>query len=192
MAPRGTAESDSEARYVIADSPLGKMLVAGSDRGLCAVAFGDTDAALAAALAELAPGASPVRGGELQDAVGAIVASLDGGNDPLLPLDVAASPFTMRVWDALRRVPRGEVRTYGAIAQDLGDPRLARAVGTACGANPVSVVIPCHRAVRSDGGLGGYRWGLDRKRWLLANEGAVLPRSRNEEGSAQMALPLDR
>jgi O-6-methylguanine DNA methyltransferase len=87
-----------------------------------------------------------------------------------LPLDVQATAFQRRVWEALRQIPRGEVRTYGQIAREIGQPEAVRAVGRACGANPVALAIPCHRVVGADGGLGGYRWGVERKRRLLEAE----------------------
>jgi AraC family transcriptional regulator of adaptative response/methylated-DNA-[protein]-cysteine methyltransferase len=87
-----------------------------------------------------------------------------------VPLDIRGTVFQRRVWETLRRIPRGETRTYQDIARAIGAPRAVRAVGSACGANPVSLAVPCHRAVRTDGGLGGYAWGLQRKRKLLAIE----------------------
>jgi AraC family transcriptional regulator of adaptative response/methylated-DNA-[protein]-cysteine methyltransferase len=89
-----------------------------------------------------------------------------------IPLDIAATAFQHRVWDALRQIPPGETRSYSEVAQSIGEPHAARAVGYACATNPVAVVVPCHRVIRSDGGLGGYRWGTDRKEALLAQEAA--------------------
>jgi AraC family transcriptional regulator of adaptative response/methylated-DNA-[protein]-cysteine methyltransferase len=107
----------------------------------------------------------------LEADVAMVLESLETGTAPAsLPLDVRASAFQAQVWEALRAIPVGETRTYGQIAETLGIPRGARAVGRACATNPVSLVIPCHRAVRNDGGLGGYRWGLERKKALLEKE----------------------
>jgi O-6-methylguanine DNA methyltransferase len=103
--------------------------------------------------------------------VRAIVRYLDGGGPRLdLPVDVRATAFQRRVWEALRRIPCGTTRTYGEIARAMGRPKAARAVARACATNPVSLVIPCHRVVREDGGMGGYRWGVERKEALLAQE----------------------
>jgi AraC family transcriptional regulator of adaptative response/methylated-DNA-[protein]-cysteine methyltransferase len=153
-------------------SPLGPMLVAVSRRGVCAVRFGSSRAALERWLREEFPAA--LRGpatARLRAAVQAALAATAGhAPDAALPLDVRATAFQRQVWQALRAIPPGETRTYGEIARAIGRPRAARAVGAACGANPVAVLVPCHRAVRGDGGLGGYAYGVARKRTLLARE----------------------
>ena len=164
--------------YAMADSPLDRLLVAASERGVCALYLGDDDPALAGELEREFPFAErrhdpAALGGWLDQALAAID---DEGAARALPLDVRASAFQARVWTALRAIPRGETRTYGEIAVAIGTAGAARAVGSACGRNPVSVVVPCHRALRGDGGLGGYRWGLARKRRLLAAEGAITNR----------------
>ena len=98
---------------------------------------------------------------------------VEDGSEPSVPLDPIGTEFQMRVWNALRRIPRGETRSYADIARAIGSPDAVRAVGAACGANPIALFIPCHRVVRSNGALGGYRWGLDLKRALLKRENAL-------------------
>jgi AraC family transcriptional regulator of adaptative response/methylated-DNA-[protein]-cysteine methyltransferase len=161
--------------YTIVDCPLGRLLVAATDRGVCAVSLGDSDAKLEAALKSDYPAAEVYRGGGgLGEWVNALLRHLDGAQPDLrLPLDVRATGFQARVWEQLRAIPYGSVRTYGQIARALGRPTAARAVGRACATNPVSLVIPCHRAVGQDGSLVGYRWGLERKHLLLERERAV-------------------
>ncbi len=153
-------------------SPLGTVLLAATERGVCSVKLGADAAALARALREEFSGAQLVEDAAgMQELKAALLAFLRG-DSPLarLPLDVRGTLFQRRVWEALRRIPHGETRTYAAIARAVGAPAAVRAVGSACGANPVALVVPCHRAVRTDGGLGGYAWGLGRKRRLLKLE----------------------
>ena len=162
--------------YAIADCALGRLLVAATERGVCAVYFADTDRALEAALSREYP-AAEIHRGEHGAArwIGAILRHLEGKQPHLdLPTDVKATAFQQRVWQQLQAIPYGETRTYREIAEHIGTPRAARAVGRACATNPVSVVVPCHRAVREDGGLGGYRWGITRKERLLAHERAMV------------------
>lgn len=158
--------------YTIADSPLGYLLVAATERGVCFVSMGDTPADLEAELRGEFPAAEPERDDDgLGEWVNAILDHLGGQQPHLeLPLDVRATAFQRRVWQALQAIPIGETRTYRQIAASIGQPTAARAVGNACATNPVSLVIPCHRAVREDGSLGGYRWGLQRKAALLEQE----------------------
>ncbi len=160
--------------YTITASPLGRLLVAATERGLCAVSLGDADPPLEAALRAEYPSAEVRRDDEgLGRWVAALMRYLHGQAPRLaLPLDIQATAFQRQVWEALRAIPYGATRSYGEVARALGRPAAARAVARACAANPVALVIPCHRVVRGDGGLGGYRWGLDRKRALLAREGA--------------------
>jgi AraC family transcriptional regulator of adaptative response/methylated-DNA-[protein]-cysteine methyltransferase len=167
--------------FAIVPTALGPLLVAASERGVCRVAFGDDERELAALLARELPYARLARGGsEVEAWAAALARAVDGDTARLeVPLDVAGSRFQRRVWDALRAIPRGEVRSYGNVARALGAPRAYRAVAQACGANPVPIAIPCHRVVASDG-LGGYRFGVARKRALLAREGAP-----NEKGPAE-------
>ena len=164
-------------RYTTAPTPLGRMLVAATPIGVCSIAFGRDHAELVADLrkrfnqAELVPAKGNT--GWLADAV-AFVAS-QTGEHPLaatFPLDVRATAFQQRVWKALQQIPRGQTSTYSAVARSLGRPTAARAVGAAIGSNPLAVVIPCHRVIGKDGSLTGYRWGLERKRKLLAAEAA--------------------
>jgi len=158
--------------YTIVDSALGRLLVAGTGRGVSAVYLGDADARLEAELrreyplAELARDAAGVG-----DWVRKLVSHLDGGPRKLdLPLDVQATAFQWRVWEQLRAIPYGATRSYTQVARELGRPTATRAVARACATNPVSIVVPCHRVLRQDGHLGGYRWGLERKRKLLEKE----------------------
>ena len=176
--------------YTIVDSALGRLLVAGTDRGICAVYLDEQDATLEAALAREYPQAERMRvdpesplgsasdplgfaSGPLSRWASAIQQYLQGANPQLdLPLDVPATPFQLRVWEALRRIPYGETRTYTQLAQSIGQPAAVRAVARACATNPAALVNPCHRIIRSDGSLGGYRWGLSRKQALLEQEKA--------------------
>jgi AraC family transcriptional regulator of adaptative response/methylated-DNA-[protein]-cysteine methyltransferase len=156
--------------YCAFASPLGTVLLAATDKGLCSVKLGNDPALLQRLLREEFSEAELVEDSltELKQKILAFIA----GEASLarLPLDVRGTVFQRRVWDELRRIPRGETRTYGEIARAIGAPAAVRAVGSACGANPVALVVPCHRAVRTDGGLGGYAWGVSRKKRLLALE----------------------
>lgn len=161
--------------YHIASCSLGRVLVAGTERGVCHVRFGETEAELEAGLRAELPCAllrpEPIRLKPWSDAV---VSYADGRSAHLeVPLDVRGSRFQQRVWAALRGIARGETRSYSELADSLGMPRGARAVARACAANPVAVAIPCHRVVARDGSLGGYRYGLARKRTLLMREGVT-------------------
>ena len=151
-------------------SPLGTVLIAASERGLCSVKLGDEPARLASLLGEEFNQAQ-LSEKPLPELKTKILAFIDGEVSlARVPLDIRGTVFQRRVWETLRRIPRGETRTYQDIARAIGAPRAVRAVGSACGANPVALAVPCHRAVRTDGGLGGYAWGLQRKRKLLALE----------------------
>jgi AraC family transcriptional regulator of adaptative response/methylated-DNA-[protein]-cysteine methyltransferase len=158
-------------RYTITDCPLGRLLLAGAERGVCAVYLGDEDGPLETELAREFSAATRARDDESLAAWAEQVRLHLSGSLPHLelPLDVRATAFQWRVWQKLMQIPRGQTRTYGDLARELGetDPR---AVGHACATNPVSVIIPCHRVVRKDGGLAGYRWGLHRKKRLLEQE----------------------
>jgi AraC family transcriptional regulator of adaptative response/methylated-DNA-[protein]-cysteine methyltransferase len=167
-------------RFALAASSFGRLLVAATERGICAVRLGDDDETLAAGLDRDYPQATRERvagGDPLEEWVAVIVASLEesGATAPLasLPLDVRATAFAGRVWRELQRIPRGATRSYGQVAAALGAPAAARAVARACAANPVALVVPCHRVVRAGGEPGGYRWGAERKLRLLAAEGAL-------------------
>ncbi len=165
--------------YVIVPSPLGRLLVAATDRGVCAVRLGGADAALEAGLRAEFPAADLRREtGPLAGWVAAIVRHLEGQGPRLdVPVDVRATAFQWRVWSALRRIPYGHTRSYADVAREVGAPKAVRAVARACAANPVALVVPCHRVVRSDGALGGYRWGARRKATLLARERAAALRA---------------
>ncbi|NTW98201.1 MAG: methylated-DNA--[protein]-cysteine S-methyltransferase [Oscillochloris sp.] len=154
--------------YTIVDSPLGRLLVAATDRGVCAVSLGDDDAHLERELRAEYPRAELARDDLTGEAVAEILAYLSGQRPRLdLALDVPGTAFQRQVWQALQAIPYGETRTYLQIAEGLGNPRAVRAVGRACATNPASLVVPCHRAVGSDGKLHGFRWGLQRKQALL-------------------------
>ncbi len=161
--------------YALGDSPLGRVLVAATDRGLCAVSLGDDDASLAARLRTEFPAAElSADAPRLRALLHSVLERLNAGLPAAdLPTDVRATAFRRRVWDALTRIPRGETRTYADVAREIGQPAAARAVASACAANPLAVIVPCHRVVRGDGGLGGYRWGAERKRALLEREQAL-------------------
>ena len=163
--------------YTIVESPLGRLLVAATEKGVCRISLADDDATLEGTLAKEFPWAEVSRDdGRLREWVG-IVASIVCGDTPdagaELPLDVRGTAFQRRVWEALRQIPRGQTRTYAEIADTIGQPRATRAVANACGKNPTPVVVPCHRVVRSDGGVGGYALGTERKEALLKQEGAL-------------------
>jgi AraC family transcriptional regulator of adaptative response/methylated-DNA-[protein]-cysteine methyltransferase len=158
--------------YTTARCALGRVLVAETERGISAVYLGDRGADLVAALRKEYPRAE-IRGGSKAHSkwVREIVRHLAGANPRLnLPTDVIATAFQRRVWEALRSIPLGETRTYAEVARGIGQPRAIRAVARACATNPAAIVVPCHRVVRTDGTLGGYRWGLDRKQNLLNRE----------------------
>jgi len=157
---------------VIRDCSLGQALIAFTPRGVCAIFLADRADDLQAQLRARFPGASIVAAGpDREPLAAAVVQLIDGaGVAPELPLDLVGTAFQQRVWRALRELPPGTTTSYAELARRIGAPRAVRAVGTACGANPVAVAIPCHRVLRGDGALGGYRWGLERKKALLARE----------------------
>ena len=159
-------------QYAIVPSPLGRVLVAATARGLCAVRFGESANELEGELRREFHAATMVRDDAgLQPYLAPLLASLRGERVTLdLPLDVRATAFQKKVWDELRRIPRGETRSYSQVAHAIGDDKAVRAVAQACASNPVAIAVPCHRVVRSDGELAGYRWGLARKKKLLRQE----------------------
>ncbi len=160
-------------RFTTVATALGPVLVAATDRGLCSVALGDDAASLEGALRREYPAATIEQcDRELRTWAGAVVARLAGREAERVPLDAGGTTFQWRVWEALQEIPRGQTRSYGEIAREIGHPSAARAVARACASNPLALVVPCHRVVRVDGGLGGYRWGVERKRELLAREAA--------------------
>ena len=156
-------------RWTVADTSLGPMLVAATDKGLCRIAFDEDAAALHAHFpnAEIVPG-----GAALADLAARVVAQVESPDrDQDLPLDVQGTAFQEAIWQELRRIPAGETRSYAELAAAAGNPKAVRAAGTACGANHVPVVIPCHRVQRADGGIGGYAYGVERKLALRRREG---------------------
>jgi AraC family transcriptional regulator of adaptative response/methylated-DNA-[protein]-cysteine methyltransferase len=156
--------------YCCFPTPLGTALIAATGRGLCSLKLGADEGALKKLLREEF-GEAELLESELPELRKGIVEFLRGdANLAKVPVDIRGTVFQRKVWAELRRIPRGETRTYAQIARAIGAPRAVRAVGSACGANPVALVVPCHRAVRTDGGLGGYAWGLPRKKKLLALE----------------------
>ncbi len=159
-------------RYTIASCPLGRLLVAATPRGICSVCLGASDRMLRLALRREYPRAEIRKDGvELRGYLRALLRYLHGAERQLaLPLDVQATAFQERVWAALRRIPYGATRTYSQVARSIGRPGATRAVARACATNPACIIVPCHRVVRSDGGLGGYRWGIERKQALLDRE----------------------
>jgi AraC family transcriptional regulator of adaptative response/methylated-DNA-[protein]-cysteine methyltransferase len=170
-----------EIGYSIVDCALGRLLVAATERGVCAVSLGDSDAVLEAALRAEYPNAQIHHDESRGKWVSALVSHLNGRQPALnLPVDLQATAFQRRVWEELRRIPYGATRSYSQVARAIGRPSAVRAVAHACATNPVSVVIPCHRVVREDGSLGGYRWGLKRKQALLDKEKSRSHRSRSE------------
>ncbi len=158
--------------YTTAASPLGRLLVARTERGVCSVSLADSDRALEARLRHEYPQAEVRRDRNgLSQTVNTLMRYLEGRQPRLdLPLDIRGTAFQCRVWEELTRIPYGSTRTYGEVARAIGKPGAARAVGTACGSNPVPLIVPCHRVVRGGGALGGYGLGLPRKKALLAME----------------------
>jgi AraC family transcriptional regulator, regulatory protein of adaptative response / methylated-DNA-[protein]-cysteine methyltransferase len=164
---------DMNIRFsIVPDSMVGKMLVASTDRGICALSFGDTEEELIRSLAAEFPSADITRDDESVDTLVRPVLEHLAGRRPRLdlPLDVQATAFQRLVWEELRRIPYGETRTYTQVAGAVGKPGAVRAVASACAKNPAALVTPCHRVVRSDGSLAGYRWGIQRKEALLHQE----------------------
>jgi AraC family transcriptional regulator, regulatory protein of adaptative response / methylated-DNA-[protein]-cysteine methyltransferase len=165
-------------RYTCADSPLGRMLVAATERGICSIQFARSDGELMEGLKREFPfAARKVDGGGLQSWVGALLEHMMGKDlDSSLPLDIRATVFQRRVWAYLQSIPFGATKSYSEVAKGIGQPRACRAVARACATNPVAVAIPCHRVVREDGSMGGYRWGVERKKVLLDMERSVVER----------------
>jgi AraC family transcriptional regulator of adaptative response/methylated-DNA-[protein]-cysteine methyltransferase len=159
-------------RYACADSPLGRMLIAATDRGVCSIQFARSDGELIEGLKREFPFAvrKPDDGG-LQSSVAALLKKMSGRElNAALPLDIRATAFQRRVWTYLQSIPFGKTQSYGQVAKAIGQPGASRAVARACATNPVAVAIPCHRVVREDGNVSGYRWGVERKKALLELE----------------------
>ena len=168
--------------HVTVDSPLGRMMVGATDRGLCFLQFGDTGEDLLRALEREYPAARHEAMREpypeaFQNWMTALSRHLEGGEPHMdLPLDIRATAFQMRVWNYLQSIPYGEVQSYREVAEGIGQPTASRAVARACASNTVAVLIPCHRVIRGTGELGGYRWGVARKRTLIDRERSKLRR----------------
>jgi len=162
---------EEQIEYGITTCSLGQVLVARTERGICAVRLGDSAATLERELRAEFPGAI-LRRDDSAEWLPGVVADVQGeaSDDARLPLDVRVTAFQRRVYQALLRIPRGETRSYHEIAESLGMPSASRAVARACATNPIAILVPCHRVVRGDGALAGYRWGVERKRKLLARE----------------------
>lgn len=158
--------------FTTVDCELGKLLVARTEKGICSVTFGDSDREMRERLEKEFSAAEICEdNSNLKEFVKIILSNLDGSNKTLdLPLDLQATAFQMRVWEILRKIPYGETVSYQEVAEKLGNKKAVRAVATACASNRVALVIPCHRVVRSNGELSGYRWGVERKKRLLENE----------------------
>ena len=161
-----------EIGYTTASSHLGRLLVAGTAKGVSAIYIGDSDQRLEAELRREFPSAKISEdNAQVSRWIRQLLRHLSGEQPNLdLPLDVRATAFQRRVWQLLQQIPRGSTRSYGDLARTIGLPKAQRAVARACATNPAAILIPCHRVVREDGGLGGYRWGIKRKQTLLALE----------------------
>jgi len=166
----GGAQTD--IRFAVGECSLGSILVAQSERGICAIFLGDDPDALVRELQDQFPNANLIGGDAgFEQLVAKVVGFVEAPERGLdLPLDVRGTAFQQRVWQSLRRIPAGSTASYTDVAKLIGSPRSVRAVAQACGANKLAVVIPCHRVVRNDGALSGYRWGVERKRALLKKE----------------------
>lgn len=170
-----TGGSEAEIRFAVGECSLGSILVAASERGVCSILLGDDPDQLVRDLQDRFPNAHLIGGDEtFERTVAQVVGMVETPQAKAdLPLDVRGTAFQQRVWQALRNIPLGKTASYAEIAQAIGEPRAVRAVAAACAANPLAVAIPCHRVVRSDGALSGYRWGVERKRALLSREAAA-------------------
>ena len=158
--------------FTVVDTPLGKLLIAATPRGLCSVRFGGSETGLARELRQEFQAATVRRDDQALQPLAAHVKDLlgKGAGTREVPLDIRGTAFQLMVWNTLRQIPRGETRSYSEIARQIGKPKSVRAVANACGANPVAVVVPCHRVVQKNGSLAGYRWGVERKAALLTSE----------------------
>jgi len=159
-------------RYTVTDSPLGRLLIAATDKGICAIQFADSDEELEHGLKHEFPFAVRRRDdGAMMPWKKDLLRQMRGQKlNTALPLDIQATAFQRRVWAYLQSIPFGDTRSYGQVAKAIGQPSASRAVARACATNPVAVAIPCHRIIRENGGMGGYRWGMDRKKTLLDME----------------------
>ncbi len=167
----GNGGAGERIQFSIVDSPLGRLLAAYTEKGVCAVAIGEDDDALEHAFRADLPRAQVLQAGPVvHEWIAAIVRSIDGDFSAAIPVDARGTAFQRRVWNALQQIPRGTTLSYSDVAKRIGQPSAVRAVARACATNPVALVIPCHRVIREDGTMGGYRWGLERKKQLLELE----------------------
>ena len=164
--------TNTAIRFAIGECSLGAILVARSEVGLCAILMGDDAAALLEDLQDRFPKAELIAGDAAFEAlVATVIGFVEAPQQSLnLPLDIRGTAFQQRVWTALQQIPVGSTLSYAELAQRIGQPNATRAVAGACAANPLAVAIPCHRIIRQDGALSGYRWGVERKQTLLARE----------------------
>ncbi len=166
-------EHPEPIRIAVGRCALGPVAIAVTGRGVCAIELGDDETELTQTLHKRFPDAQVSQTDELADTLGTVIASIEHPDQEInLPLDIRGTAFQQRVWAALRDIPTGETRTYSDVAQCIHRPAAYRAVAGACAANQLAVAVPCHRVVRTDGGLSGYRWGVTRKRALLERESA--------------------
>jgi AraC family transcriptional regulator of adaptative response/methylated-DNA-[protein]-cysteine methyltransferase len=174
MSPRQyrTGAPETQIRYATPECSLGWLLIAATDKGICAVKVGDSDGRLERELFSEYRKAEIMRDQKtLGPWIRDVIATVERADArPVLPLDIQATAFQRRVYEVLCRIPRGEVRSYSQVAEEIGEPKACRAVAQACAHNPVALLVPCHRVVRSDGSSGGYRWGARRKKKLLRHE----------------------
>lgn len=166
---------DAEIRFALGQCSLGAVLVAATQKGICAIQFGEDPQTLLDALQDRFPKARLIGGdAEFEALVARVVGLVERPSEAVsLPLDIRGTAFQQRVWKALRDIPAGTTLTYGELAERIGSPAAVRAVATACASNEIAVAIPCHRVIRKGGALAGYRWGIARKQALLAREGAA-------------------
>jgi AraC family transcriptional regulator of adaptative response/methylated-DNA-[protein]-cysteine methyltransferase len=171
---KSTEDKKAQIRYAVSRCSLGAILVASTDKGVCAILLGDQPGPLVTNLQErFADTQLSAADAKLQRLVAKVIKFVESPRARFdIPLDARGTAFQQRVWLALQDIPVGKTVTYTDIAARIGAPKSVRAVASACAANAIAVAIPCHRVVRSDGGLSGYRWGVDRKRALLVREGA--------------------
>ncbi|MCL4451007.1 MAG: methylated-DNA--[protein]-cysteine S-methyltransferase [Candidatus Thermoplasmatota archaeon] len=163
-------------RYMISESRLGFILVAETDRGICSVSMADSPDQLVRQLSSEFAEATLIESDQVRASMNAILRCLEG-KKLNLPVDVHGTEFQRRVWAAISRIPYGETKSYNGIAEEIGMPKAYRAVANACGANPVPLIVPCHRVIRKDGSLGGYGMGIERKKYLLEMEKTVVKKS---------------
>jgi AraC family transcriptional regulator of adaptative response/methylated-DNA-[protein]-cysteine methyltransferase len=159
--------------YATGDCPIGRLLVAATEHGICTVNVGEDDEVLVAALRREFPKALLLRDAKAKHYIDGVNKHLQG-QEAKLPLDLRGTDFQIKVWTALQRIPLGQTRSYSDVAAMVGEPRAVRAVANACASNPVSLIVPCHRVIRKDGSLGGYGLGLPRKKLLLAKERSLV------------------